>query len=171
MCIYCFINEGRCQKLRFDDEGKGFFNCKRLHLWRGSWIVRDPLRGKILIRVYNWTIIQMGELKDLTNRSVWSKTTLIPCSVGGAGVDPPCCNTGQFFIRSLALNVPIYRNFQSNGAKWQSLKLWTKNYTIPYFFSKFETSPFSSIWLEILINLHTKSQGPKEKCTRFTRGR
>ena len=34
----------------------------------------------------------------------------------------------------------------------------------------FETSPFSSIWLEISINWHIKSQGPKKKCIRFSRG-
>ena len=49
-----------------------------------------------------------------TNHSVWSKITLITSSVGEAGVDPPSCKTGTFFLRSLALNVPIYRNFQSN---------------------------------------------------------
>ena len=38
-------------------------------------------------------------------------------------------------------------------------------------FSTFETSPFGSIWLEISINWHTKSQGPEKKCICFTRGR
>ena len=65
--------------------------------------------------------------------SVWSKTTLITGSVGGTGVDPPSCKTSTFFLRSLALRVPIYRNFQSNGAKWRSLKLWTKIYIIGYY--------------------------------------
>ena len=32
----------------------------------------------------------------------------------------------------------------------------------------FDTSPVSSIWLEISMNWHTKSQGPKKKCTHFT---
>ena len=32
-----------------------------------------------------------------------------------------------------------------------------------FFCSKFESSPFCSIWLEISINWHTKSQGPKKK--------
>ena len=39
------------------------------------------------------------------------------------------------------------------------------------FFSKFETWPFTSIWLEISINWYTKSQGPKKNCTHFTKGR
>ena len=56
--------------------------------------------------------------------SVWSKTTLITGSVGGTGVDPPSCKTSTFFLRSLALSVPIYRNFQSNGGKWPRFKLW-----------------------------------------------
>ena len=49
-----------------------------------------------------------------------------------------------------------------------------KLYIILYciiFFSMFETSPFSSIWLEISINWHTKSQRPKKKCIHFSRGR
>ena len=52
----------------------------------------------------------------------WSKTTLIASSVSGAGVNPPFCKMGTFFLRSLALSVPIRRNFQSNGVKWQSFK-------------------------------------------------
>ena len=31
------------------------------------------------------------------------------------------------------------------------------------FFHLKETSPVNSIWLEIFINWHTKSQGPKKK--------
>ena len=30
-------------------------------------------------------------------------------------------------------------------------------------FSRFEASPFSTIWLEICINWHTKSQGPMSR--------
>ena len=52
----------------------------------------------------------------------WSKTTLIPSSVSGAGVNPPFSKVSTFFLRSLALSVPIRRNFQSNGVKWQSFK-------------------------------------------------
>ena len=47
--------------------------------------------------------------------SLRSKTTLISGSVDGTGVDPPYYKMGTFFLRSLALSVPIYRNFQSNG--------------------------------------------------------
>ena len=34
-----------------------------------------------------------------------------------------------FFLRSLALSVPIYRNFQSNGDKYPRFKLWIKIFT------------------------------------------
>ena len=37
-----------------------------------------------------------------------------------------------------------------------------------FFYPKFDTSPFDSIWLEISIDWYTKSQGPKKKCTHFT---
>ena len=37
--------------------------------------------------------------------------------------------------------------------------------------SMFDTSPVGSIWLEISINWHNKIQGPKRKCTHFTRER
>ena len=35
----------------------------------------------------------------------------------------------------------------------------------------FDTSPVVSIWLEMSMNWHTKSQGPKKKCNNFSRGR
>ena len=37
--------------------------------------------------------------------------------------------------------------------------------------SMFDTSPVVSIWLEMSINWHTKSQGPKTKCVNFSKGR
>ena len=56
--------------------------------------------------------------------SVWNKTGLIAGCVGGSWANPPFCKMNTFFLRSLALSVPICGNFQSNGAKWRSLKLW-----------------------------------------------
>ena len=85
------------------------------------WLTHDSL-------TYYVCIYTVGELKDLTNCSVWSKTTLITSSVGRAKLDPPSCKTGTFFLRSLTLSVPIYRNFQSNGGKWRSHKLWMKKF-------------------------------------------
>ena len=70
----------------------------------------------------------VGELKDLTNRTLWSKTTLIASSFSGAGVNPPLCKMVTFFLRSLGLSMPIYRNFQSNGGKWRSDKLWLQKF-------------------------------------------
>ena len=61
--------------------------------------------------------------------SVWSKTTLITGGVDGVGELPPTCKMGTFFLGPWLLNsVPIYRNFESNGAKWRSLKLRKKGY-------------------------------------------
>ena len=60
--------------------------------------------------------------KDWTKRNLWSKTTLIASSVSGAGVNPPPRKMNTFFHRSLALSVPIYGNFQSNGTNWRSIK-------------------------------------------------
>ena len=37
--------------------------------------------------------------------------------------------------------------------------------------SMFDTSPVVSIWLEMSINWHTKSQGPKKKLIYSSRGR
>ena len=72
-----------------------------------------------------WYSYTIGGKKDSSKRYLWSKTTLITGGVGRTGADPLSWKTDTFF-RSLALSVPIYRNFQSNGGKWRSLKLWTK---------------------------------------------
>ena len=34
--------------------------------------------------------------------------------MGEAGMDSPSCKTNTFFLRSLALSVPIYKKFQTN---------------------------------------------------------
>ena len=47
--------------------------------------------------------------------------------MGGAWVEPHPCKMRTYFLRSLTLSVPIYRNVQSNGYKWRSLKHWMKN--------------------------------------------
>ena len=53
---------------------------------------------------------------------VCNKTALVTSSVSGAGVNPPPRKMNTFFHRSLALSVPIYGNFQSNGVNWRSIK-------------------------------------------------
>ena len=65
----------------------------------------------------------VGEKKDLTKPDFRSKTTLITGGVCGTCVNPPFCKMATFFHRSLALSMPIYRNFHSNGVKWRSIKL------------------------------------------------
>ena len=39
-----------------------------------------------------------------------------------------------------------------------------------FFNSKFDTSPFDFIWLEISKNLHTSSQGPKKNLSKLQKG-
>ena len=56
--------------------------------------------------------VTVGELKDWTKRNLWSKTTLNTGGMGGAGVDPPTCKMGTFFLMSLTLTVPSLNNFQ-----------------------------------------------------------
>ena len=68
--------------------------------------------------------------KDWTKRYIWSKTTLIASDVGRTRVDLPPTKMDTFFLRSLALSVPIYRNFQSNGANWRNIKCWTKKFIL-----------------------------------------
>ena len=66
--------------------------------------------------------------------------------------------------------------------KTVNLQLGKKDSTKRYLWSKttlitgsvdgaIETSPFTSIWLEISTNWYTKSQGPKKKGISFSRGR
>ena len=57
-------------------------------------------------------------------------------------------------------------------ATFQTLEktIYVIAYLIKKLFSKFEMWPFTSIWLEISVNWHTTSQGPKKKCTLFQEG-
>ena len=70
------------------------------------------------------------ELKDYTTPCLCSKPTLITGGVDGAGVDPPSWKMNTFFLRSLALSLPIYRNFQLNGAKFGEVSYFEKNFFI-----------------------------------------
>ena len=77
-----------------------------------------------------WAILEFGVRNDLnffsSTQCHSSTTTLITSCVVGTGVNPPYCKMDRFFLRSLALSIPIYRNFQSNGVKWRSIKLRIK---------------------------------------------
>ena len=80
--------------------------------------------------------------------SVLSKTTLHTGSVGGAGASQSACKMGTFFIRFLTLTAPILKNFQSNGASWQTLKqlislFTTTTYSITPIFLKSKNTTFT----------------------------
>ena len=77
----------------------------------------QPLSSKVVIFKYS-----SGQKGLDTQQSVCSKTPLVTSSVSGAGVNPPPRKINTFFHRSLALSVPIYGNFQSNGVNWRSIK-------------------------------------------------
>ena len=68
------------------------------------------------------------------------------------------CKMDTFFLVSLALSMPIYRHFQSNGDNWGSIKhrkIFLYNRPLYKFFcSTFATLPVDSIWLEMSINWH-----------------
>ena len=52
--------------------------------------LQDIQKSQSIDKKYGeFKVCTVGEIKDLTNRSIWSKTNLITSSVGGAGVDPP----------------------------------------------------------------------------------
>ena len=53
---------------------------------------------------------------------LWSKTALITGGVGRTGMGPPSYKMDTFFLVSLALSLPIYRHFQSNGDNWRGIK-------------------------------------------------
>ena len=120
---------------------------------REKMMERMPLKGSSLNQVRQWQIYKKVTMnyyllfdfansvcENLTSTYLiplfmystgqkallWNKTTLITGGVGGAGVDPPFWKNKYIFsFKSLALIVPIYRNFQSNGAngaKSRSLK-------------------------------------------------
>ena len=82
-------------------------------------VFRNLAQGIFVLLYFVYTLLKG---KDCTNALLWSKTPLTTGSVGGPGVDPPPRKMNKFFLRSLALSVPIYINFQSNGPNWRSIK-------------------------------------------------
>ena len=68
--------------------------------------------------------------------------------------------------------VEIFNQMESNGDVTSIERFFLYNATLYKFFCKmFATSPVGFIWLEMSINWHTKSQGPKTKCFYFSRVR
>ena len=90
--------------------------------WCKKYEIIFEINVEINPYIYSW-----GK-KDSTKRYLWSKIILTTGSVGEPGVDPPPRKINTFFLRPLALSVPIYRHFQSNGANWRSSKHLTKKF-------------------------------------------
>ena len=65
--------------------------------------IKTQILALLIMQSANVASHSVGELKDFTNCSVWTKTiaTLITSSVGGAGVDPPSSKMDTFFLRSI----------------------------------------------------------------------
>ena len=57
--------------------------------------------------------------------SIWRKPILITGSMGGAGKDPPSSKMGAFFLMTLTLTEPSFKNSQLNGAKCLGKKLFS----------------------------------------------
>ena len=69
------------------------------------------------------TLVHTLSLKSLHRlSSVRYKTTQTTGGVGVAGACPPTSKLGTFLLWSLALIMPIYRNFQKNGALGETWK-------------------------------------------------
>ena len=61
---------------------------------------------------------------------VCSKTTLNTGGVGGAEADPQTWKMGTYFLMSLELHMPIFNNFQYNGASGGALEQKIRLYTM-----------------------------------------
>ena len=96
--------------------------------------------------------------KDRTKRDFRSKPTLFRGGVCGRWVNPPFCKMATFFHRSLALSMPIYRNFQSKGVKWRSRKLWKQ---MVFFF----IHTFKKVWKK-QKNSRKKFKNPRARSAR-----
>ena len=68
--------------------------------------------------------------------------------------------------------VEISNQMESNGEVTSIERIFLYNAALYNFFCKmFATSPVGSIWLEMSINWHTTSQGPKKKSIQITKRR
>ena len=90
------------------------------------------------------------------------------------------------FLQKLPWNRQKSHGLTTNNGSFEMTRLWDfQKYPIFENLSNFDqfllrcanlyghifTSPVVSIWLEMSINWHTKSQGPKTKCVNFSKGR
>ena len=113
-CKYRWEASDNCEMSRT----AGIFQCP-------TWISAEEIFiSWLTLLAFTRYLNTVGSLKDWTNRSVWSKTTLITGGVGGAGADTPTCKTSTPLLRSLALSsVPIYRNFHI-GSTYYNRLIW-----------------------------------------------
>ena len=90
--------------------------------------------------------------------------------MGGSGVDPPPRKIIYFFLVCQFIDISNQIEVNGHVSNFENNFLYNR-LLYNFFCSTFDTSPVDSIWLEMSINWHTKSQGPKKKCIHFSRGR
>ena len=88
-----------------------------LHIHNSNWSINVNL---ILAFAVSPSTLPLKSLLPLA--TVWSKTDLNTGGVGGTGVDPQTWKMGISFLMSLVLRMPIFNNFQWNGALGETLK-------------------------------------------------
>ena len=127
---------------------------------------------------HNFTYFLVHTVKDENLCSItcfWSKTTLIASSVCEIGVNPPLEKLTHFVLGPWLLVcqfIDICNQMETTGeVSSVEQKIYIMRYYVKKIPSIFDTSPVVSIWLEMSINWHTKSQGPKTKCVNFSKGR
>ena len=74
----------------------GFFKIKFLEFQESYLCISK--KCTLLALIPPTPLYSVEELKDSTNHSVWSKTTLITGGVSGAGVYAPTCKMGTSFL-------------------------------------------------------------------------
>ena len=109
------------------------------------------------------------ELKNLcaVHRTIVVKLPLLRAVWAGQGSILRFVILMEFFLGpwlDVCQFVEISNQMESNGEVTSIERIFLYNATLYKFFCKmFTTSPVGSIWLEMSINWHTTSQGPKKK--------
>ena len=81
------------------------------NFWVNGKYHRDTVKDKNLCTIHRTIVVKLPLL-----RAVWAGQRSIICFV----------ILIEFFLRSLARSVPIYRHFESNRANWRSSERFTK---------------------------------------------
>ena len=118
----------------------------------------------------------VGEKKDSTlHRAYGVKLPLLRAVWAGQGLILPLEKLLHFFLGPWLLVcqfIDISNQMETTGEVSNIKRIFLCNRPLYKFFcSTLDTSPVDSIWLEMAINWHTKSQGPKKKCAHFSWGR